>query len=258
MPRRINQGELSMSCKRHPAFLFLLLSLLILGATPAGAQDSAPPAAAPTPTPTGYTPPADSRPLADDVTPRPMLAAMRAVGETVPATWIKRTSRELGQSMIPQLFGKLQRKETIAQLASDFREGYVQVFVEMPGFMQMTVVEMATPEAAASFLTVNMDTLQQQLDATDQVEDATVEIISEEKLGLDTVEQAFEQRYRLVLGDMTTNFLTFFAQNDKHMFSMTFTQMEIDTAQAHQVLQALVAAMGGDGAGEAAAPPAGG
>jgi len=247
-----------MSCKPRPAFPYLLLPLLILGAAPAGAaQDSVPPASAPPAAATDYTPPADSRPLADDATPRPMLAAMRAVGETVPATWIKRTSRELGQSMIPQLFGKLQRKETIAQLASDFREGYVQVFVEMPGFMQMTVVEMATPESAASFLVVNMDTLQQQLDATDQVEDATVEILGEEKLDMDFLDQAFEQRYRLVLGDMTTNFLTYFAQAGNRMLSITFTQMEIDSAQAHKVLQDLVAALAAS-SDKAPAPPAGG
>jgi len=133
----------------------------------------------------------------------------------------------------------------------------VQVFVEMPGFMQMTVVEMATPESAASFLVVNMDTLQQQLDATDQVEDATVEILSEEKLDMDSLDQAFEQRYRLVLGDMTTNFLTFFAQAGNDMLSITFTQMEIDSAQAHKVLQDLVAALAGEGGGKAPAPPAG-
>ena len=240
-----------MSRKRHPDFLYALLSLLVLATAPAWSQDSAPPPSTPAPTLVGYNPPADSRPLADDTAPRPMLAAMRAVGETVPATWIKRTSRELGQSMIPQLFGKLQRKETIAQLTTEFKEGYVQVFIEMPGFMQMSVIKMATPESAASFLLVNMDTLQQQLSATDQVEDAQVEVINEVKLDLDNLDQAFEQRYRLVLGDMTTNFLTLWGQAGRHMISITFTQMEIDAPQGHQVLQDLVAALAGD------TPPAG-
>ncbi len=246
MPRRVNQGERSMSRKRYPAFLYALLSLLVLAAAPAWAQDSTPPPSAPAPTLVGYNPPADSRPLADDTAPRPMLATMRAVGETVPATWIKRTSRELGQSMISQLFGKLQRKETIAQLTTEFQEGYVQVFVEMPGFMQMSVIEMATPESAASFLLVNMDTLQQQLSATDQVEDAQVEMINDVKLDLENLDQAFEQRYHLVLGDMTTNFLTLWGQAGIYMISITFTQMEIDAPQGHQVLQDLVAALAGD------------
>lgn len=240
-----------MSRKLHPAFPCTLLALLVLAATPVWAQDRAASTTTPAPTMAGYTPPADSRPLADDLAPRPMLAAMRTVGETVPATWIKRTSRELGQSMIPLLFGKLQRKETIAQLATEFQEGYVQVFVEMPGFMQMTVIEMATPESAAKFLVVNMDTLQQQLTATDQVEDAQVEMIHEGEIELENLDQAFEQRYRLVLGDLTTNFLTLFAQAGKHMISITFTQMEIDAPQGHRVLQDLVAALTGD------APPAG-
>ena len=250
MPRRVNQGERSMSRKHHPAFLYALLSLLVL-AVPAWAQDSAPPPSTPAPTLVGYNPPADSQPLADDTAPRPMLAAMRAVGETIPATWIKRTSRELGQSMIPQLYGKLQRKETIAQLAADFREGYVQVFIELPGFMQMTVMEMATPESAASFLLIDMDTLQQRLSATDQVEDARVEMINEVKLDLENLDQAFEQSYRLVLDDMTTNFLTLWGQAGSRSISLTFTQMEIDASQGHQVLQDLVAALAGD------TPPAG-
>jgi len=243
-----------MSRKRHPAYLYALLPLLVLAAAPAWAQDSAPPASTPAPPVTGYSAPADSRPLADDTVPRPMLAAMRAVGELIPATWIKRTSRELGQSMIPQLFGKLQRKETIAQLAKEFQEGYVQVFVEMPGFMQMTVIQMTTHESAASFLLVNMDTLQQQLSATDQVEDAQVEMINEEKLDLENLDQAFEQRYRLVLGDLTTNFLTLWGQSGRQMISITFTQMEIDAAHGHQVLQDLAAALAGD---DSRTPPAG-
>lgn len=243
-----------MSRKRHPAFLHALLPLLVLAAAPAWAQTGTPPASTPAPTLAGYHPPSDSRPLADDTAPRPMLAAMRAVGETVPATWIKRTSRELGQSMIPQLFGKLQRKETIALLATEFQEGYVQVFVELPGFMQMTVIEMATPESAASFLVVNMDTLVQRLNATDQVEDAQVEMIHEGEIDLENLDQAFEQRYRLVLGDLTTNFLTLFGQAGRHMISITFTQMEIDAPQGRQVLQDLVAALAG---GDDGTPPAG-
>lgn len=232
----------------------LLLAGLLAGtAATAKAQEAAPqaPEAAPqgqtpAPTMTHYKPPAENRWVEDNGEPRNLLAALRAAGDSVRSTWTQRRSQELGSSTVVKHFERLYTKESIDRLTADFREGYVQVFVEVPAMMQVSAVEMATPESAAEFCRMNMETLQGQLDQTAQVEETRLDVLHDVEMTLEGIDKAYEKRYELAMGDMPpSRFYTLFAVAGRHMITTTFLQMEVDPETAHGVLIGLAARLQG-------------
>jgi hypothetical protein len=254
-----------MSRYRLPArFAATVLALLPLIINPATAQqeqaapsDGLAPTQAiqtPAPTMTGYKPPTDSQQLPQESQPRPLLAAMRAVGNEFRTTWTQRTSQELGTATIPAQYAQFYQKELVAQLMDDFKEGYVQVFVEVPKMLQMTAVEMATPESAGEFHRISMETLQSQLDQTSRMEDGQVNIVREEHLDLAGFDRATEKRYDLVIGDLKpTRFYTLFGVAGPYMINATFLQMDVEPAQAHKLFEALAASVVASGTAGAVA-----
>lgn len=254
-----------MSRYRLPArFATALLAVLPMVINPATAQqeqtdpagEAAPVTAPQTPAPTmtGYKAPSDSQQLPHDSQPRPLLAAMRAVGDEFSSTWTQRTSQELGTATIPAQYAQFYQKELVAQLMDDFKEGYVQVFVEVPKMLQMTAVEMASPESAGEFHRITMETLQSQLDQTSRLEDGQVNIVREEHLDLQGFDRATEKRYDLVIGDLKpTRFYTLFGVAGPYMINATFLQMDVEPAQAHKLFEALAAGVVASGAAETVA-----
>ena len=222
------------------------------GAAPANPQVTAP--QTPAPTLAGYKAPDDSQLLSHDVEPRPLLAAMRAVGDEFRTTWTQHTSQELGTSTIPAQYAQFYQKELVAQLMKDFQEGYVQVFVEVPQMLQMTVVEMASTESAGEFYRINMETLQSQLDQTDRLEDGQVNIVREEHLDLAGFDRATEKRYDLIIGELKpTRFYNLFGVSGSYSLNMTFLQMDVEPAEAHRLFETLAARVVAPGEAPAAA-----
>ena len=254
-----------MSRYRLPArFAATVLALLPLIINPATAQqeqaapsDGLAPTQAiqtPAPTMTGYKPPTDSQQLPQESQPRPLLAAMRAVGNEFRTTWTQRTSQELGTATIPAQYAQFYQKELVAQLMDDFKEGYVQVFVEVPKMLQMTAVEMASPESAGEFHRISMETLQSQLDQTSRMEDGQVNIVREEHLDLAGFDRATEKRYDLVIGDLKpTRFYTLFGVAGPYMINATFLQMDVEPTRAHKLFEALAAGVVASGTAGAVA-----
>jgi hypothetical protein len=246
---------------RFAATVLALLPLIINTATAQQEQAApsdglAPTQAIQTPAPTmaGYKPPTDSQQLPQESQPRPLLAAMRAVGNEFRTTWTQRTSQELGTATIPAQYAQFYQKELVAQLMDDFKEGYVQVFVEVPKMLQMTAVEMASPESAGEFHRITMETLQSQLDQTSRMEDGQVNIVREEHLDLAGFDRATEKRYDLVIGDLKpTRFYTLFGVAGPYMINATFLQMDVEPAQAHKLFEALAAGVVASGTAGAVA-----
>jgi hypothetical protein len=137
---------------------------------------------------------------------------------------------------------------------TDFREGYVQVFVEVPQMLQMTVVEMASAESAGEFYRINMETLQSQLDQTDRLEDGQVNIVREEHLDLAGFDRATEKRYDLIIGELKpTRFYNLFGVSGSYSLNMTFLQMDVEPAEAHRLFETLAARVLAPGEAPAAA-----
>ncbi len=227
-------------------------ALIVLAASPAvGApvqQDESPALQTPAPTMTGYQPPQRSKQITDDPDPRPMLVAMRAVGNSLRDTWTRRATQELGSETVASQFERFYPKDLVAQLTTDFQEGYVQVFVEVPEMMQMTAVKMDSAQSAADFHRINMETLQSQLDQTNQAEDSYVDVLSEGEIQVSGLDAAVEKRYNLVIGDLPpSRFYFLFGVRGQHMFTITFLQIEIEEAAARKVLEDLAAAVSGAG-----------
>jgi hypothetical protein len=237
----------------HSAASFTLLALIISPAS--GQQDAATPSDAaaaeapavtmpqtPAPTMTGYSPPNTSKKVAPDVEARPLLQALRTVGNEFSSTWTQLSSQELGTDTIPAQYAQFYQKELVAQLMEDFKEGYVQVFVEVPKMLQMTAVEMSSPESASEFHRISMETLQSQLDQTNNHEEGQVTIIREEHLDLQGFDRATEKRYDLTIGELNpTRFYTLFGVAGPYMINATFLQMDVDPADAHRLFEAVAA-----------------
>jgi hypothetical protein len=234
---------------------------------PAGAQESAAPqepagdqageqasqtAAPPRPTEVHYRPPTQSRALDESAEARPLLAALRETGNGLAdREWSRRTSREIGTSLITDQYGRFYERERVQRLMEDFREGYVQVFVRIPEVVSLTAVEMANEESAADFYRLNLEVLQMQLDGTNESEEGHVEILREGDLTLAGLDQAYEKRYELLVGDLPpSRFLVLFGRTGRHMMTATFLQSDIDEATARGLLGSMAVKLRALSAGE--------
>ncbi len=185
-----------------------------------------------------YKPPAESRRLTEEDTPRPLLQILQNVGSGIrEAAWSDTRSTELGTSLFAR-FDRLYEKERIQRLTEGFREGYAQMYIQIPQAVWLTAVEMASDETALDYYRIEMDALQIQLDATSQSEEAHVEIIHEGDVVMNGVDQAFEKRYDLRVGEQSpSRFFTLFGRAGRYTFAVTFLQSDLDEETGRRLLQ---------------------
>ena len=230
----------------------LTAGLLSLPAAAQETVDTPPAITPPSPTMVSYKPPVKSRPLDGTEEPRPLLAALQQTGDQLLSQeWNRRTSREMGTALLTEDYAPFYEKERIARLARDFREGYMQVFLQLPQVVYLSAAEMASEESAADFYRVNIEVLQMQLDGTNESEEGRVEFVREGEVTLAGLDEAYEKRYDLLVGDLPpSRFLVLFGRADRYMVTVTFLQSDLGEVTARNLLGSLAARLRDLGAGE--------
>ena len=127
-------------------------------------------------------------------------------------------------------------------------EGY---FLKLPQVVYLSAAEMASEASAADFLRVNIEVLQMQLDGTNENEEGRVEFIREGEMTLAGLDEAYEKRYDLLVGDLPpSRFLVLFGRTGRYMVTATFLQSDLGEVTARNLLGSLAARLRNLEAGE--------
>jgi hypothetical protein len=146
----------------------------------------------------------------------------------------------MGTALLTEDYAPFYEEARIERLARDFREGYMQVFLRLPQVVYLSAAEMASEESAADFLRLNIDVLQIQLDGTNQSEEGRVELIREGNVTLTGLDEVYEKRYDLLVGDLPpSRFLVLFGRTGRHMVTVTFLQADLGEVAARNLLGSL-------------------
>lgn len=233
---------------------FTIAPMAVLLATPAAGQEERPPAPVPVVStqaaPPAYAPPPHMRaheaPESED---RPLLAALRtAVGSLPDEGWTRASVFEVGSDIFENQFARLFEKERVKRLAAGFREGWVQVFLKMPATVTVQVVDMGSPEVAHDFFLINTEFVQEQLNATEQAEDASVKHVSRLDPPLAGTDEAHERIYDLLVGDLPpTRTQTLLARSGRHVMIATFMQTTSPPEAARAAIATLAGRLPRDG-----------
>lgn len=188
----------------------------------------------------GYKPPATSQRLAADAPVRPLLAAVRAAAAAFDArAWPKTSTQEMGISTFSR-FDRLFEKERIQRATDGFLEGYSQVFIELPEAIIVTAMQMKDEQAAADYYLMELQTLQISLDGINQSEDGRAEVTLEEDIILTGLDQGFDKRYEVYLGDLPpSRFRVMFGRSGRHAMLLTFLQSDVGDDAARELLRLL-------------------
>ena len=238
------------------AFSIVAVPLLAVTAAPRAAlrQEVKEPPPTPVthtqPTSAPYAPPPHIRPHeAPESEDRPLLAALRSSVTSLSGdSWTRASVFEVGSDIFENQFARLFEKERVKRLAAGFREGWVQVFLKLPATVTIQVVDMGTTEVAHDFYLINMEFVEEQLNATDQAEDATVTQISRTDPPLAGIDEAHERVYDLVVGDLPpTRTQTLVARAGRHVLIATFMQTTTPPEAARAAIAALAGRLPGNG-----------
>ena len=79
-----------------------------------------------------------------------------------------------------------------------------------------------------------------QLDATSQHEEASTNVISDEELTLASLDQAFEKRYEVTIGELPpSRFRILFGRTGRYVITVSFLQFNVSERDARGLLRSL-------------------
>jgi hypothetical protein len=224
----------------------VLLPVLILSSPiSTGAFPDPPPAAATPSAGAAYSAPEKNRVPEPGSAVRPLLAAVRATADELGQDrWKKRTTQEMGWSAVPEMFKSFYEEARVQKLTDAFQEGYVEVVVNLPEVLILRAIRMESNETAADFQKISIDLQQVLLDGTDEREDSEVTVESEASITLSGLDEAFEIRYILKVGDLPPSpHRAIFARTGRHVLSLTLMQSALDLDATRAIMTRLGAAV---------------
>ncbi|MFQ5670550.1 MAG: hypothetical protein ACE5HD_08555 [Acidobacteriota bacterium] len=186
------------------------------------------------------TPRVESKTLGDQEPVPPLLEAMHDAVMFLPnRDCSRKVARALGSSLFTS-YARYYKKDRLAALVKQFKEGYYLSCIQLPEAVSLTTVEMKTEETAKDLYRINIEMLQMEIDATDQSEEGHAEVLDEDDIRLASLDQAFEKRYNLILGDTPpTRFLVLFGRKGRYLLTVFFLQSDVDRAKARRLLETL-------------------
>ncbi|MFQ5719214.1 MAG: hypothetical protein ACE5IK_06670 [Acidobacteriota bacterium] len=178
--------------------------------------------------------------LEPGATLRPLLGAVRSAAAAFDQrTWNKITTQEIGLATFDR-FENLFEKERIQRITASFREGYSQVYVNLPEAIIVTAVEMDDAAAATDYYRMEIQSLQVTLDGINQSEDGRAEVTLEEDIALADLDQGFDKRYEVRLGDSPpSQFRVLFGRAGRYTMLVTFLQSSVGDDEARDLLRLL-------------------